>query len=80
MRKKHSCFLHDWIFIVLTSWSLPVMLLLSTGGLRSETSCAIYMSSVRLPIFYFGLLNLILLLVIGNLLFCYEGFLKRLFL
>lgn len=66
-----------WILSALAPWGFADDSC-STGGLRVELSCAICVHSDRL-VFYFGLLNLILLLLIGNLVFCYEGFLKRLF-
>lgn len=43
-----------------------------------EQSCPVP-STYVLTDFYFGLLNLILLLLIGNLVFCYEGFLRLFF-
>lgn len=43
MREQHSCFLHDWIFTVLTPWGLPVTLLLSTGPEVRAVLCHLYM-------------------------------------
>lgn len=76
MQKKHSSFSHVTGYLqLLHLGALPVTRLLSTGGLKSELFRAIYMHSDRL-VFYFGLLNLILLLI-GNLVFCYGSFLEE---
>lgn len=53
MRKKHSSFAHLTGYLQLCHLGvLPVTLLPSTGAVRSELSCAIYICSDRLVLFW----------------------------